>query len=393
MSRFDRHPVASGILFAGVLLALGLAGAELTLAWLRDDGTAQSRFVTYDRQIHLREWRPNTWWQYATPKARLDTPGEIVRGSYRIETDDDGFIKPARVHADPDVTIVFLGGSTTECMYVDAENRFPFLAGRLLEQKTGLRVNSLNGGKAGNNITHINYALNAKVVPLRPDYVVLMEGVNDMALLQREGTYWVEWDTTFRHVTPHKLSLEGIGTDLRNLLIPRTYEAFRVAQQNVGFSLHGIKLAGDAHAAAPARPHVQPDAAQNLAAYRAAVTQFVATAKAWGIKPILMTQLLQGEPTAAGSLQDGRYLDPAALLAKGLTVQSAKLQHAAYNAVVREVARVEGVPLIDLDALVPADATMLYDGMHYHDTGSRRVAAVIADRLADEVSRRGITAP
>jgi lysophospholipase L1-like esterase len=393
MNRFDRRPIASGLLFAGILLALGLAGTEFTLAWLRDDATAQSRFVTYDRQIRLREWRPNTWWQYAAPKARLDTSGGIVRGSYRIETDADGFIKPSHVHSDPDVTIVFLGGSTTECMYVDPENRFPFLAGRLLEQATGLRINSLNGGKAGNNITHINYALNAKVIPLRPDYVVLMEGINDMGLLQREGTYWVEWDTTFGHLVPHRLALDAIASDLRNLLIPRTYETFRVAQQNVGFRLQGIKQAGDAHAALAARPHPQPDAAENLAAYHAAVTQFVATAKAWGIKPVLMTQLLQEEPATAGNLEDGNYLDPVVLAASGLTTQSAKRQHAAYNAVIRDVARTEAVLLIDLDALVPADATTLYDGMHYHDTGSRQVAEVIAVRLADEVLYRGKTTP
>jgi lysophospholipase L1-like esterase len=393
MNRFERHPLASGILFALILLCLGLTATELTLGWLRDDTTAQSRFVTYDRQVRLREWRPNTWWQYATPKARLDAPGEVVHASYRIETDADGFIKPSRIHATPDLTIVFLGGSTTECMYVDAENRFPYLAGRLLEQKTGLKVNSLNGGKAGDNVSHINVALMAKVVPLKPDYVVLMEGVNDMGLLQREGTYWVEWDTTFNHLLHHELSFEGIGTDLRNLLIPRTYEAFRVASQNIGFRLHGVKLANDAHAATPVPPRKASALADNLAAYRSAVTQFVVTAKAWGIKPILMTQLLQGDAGPQGNLADGNYLDPAVLATQGLTAQSTKQQHELYNAVIRDVARIESVPLIDLDATVPADASTVYDGMHLHDTGSRRVAEVIAGQFAEFVASGQKRAP
>lgn len=388
MNRFDRHPIASGILFASLLLALGLAGTELTLGWLRDDTTAQSRFVTYDRQIRLREWRPNTWWRYAAPKARLETPGEIVRAIYRIETDADGFIKPSRIHAAPDLTIVFLGGSTTECMYVDAENRFPFLAGRLLEERTGLKINSLNGGKAGNNVTHINLALASKVVPLQPDYVVLMEGVNDMGLLDREGTYWVEWDTTFSHLIDHELSFEKIGTDLRNLLLPRTYEAVRVASRNAEFKLRGFKLTGDAHAADIARARGESAMADNLVVYRAAVTQFVTTAKAWGIKPILMTQLLQGEAGTQGSLTEGNYFDPTVLAARGLTPQSAKQKHALYNGVIRDVARTQDVPLIDLDALVPADASTVYDGMHFHDTGSRRVAEVIAAQLAGLVAVR-----
>jgi hypothetical protein len=209
-----------------------------------------------------------------------------------------------------------------------------------------------------------------------------------MALLEREGTYWVEWDTTFNHLIDHELSFEKIGTDLRNLLLPRTYEAFRVASRNAEFKLRGFKLAGDAHAAAIARARAEPAMADNLAAYRAAVTQFVATAKAWGIKPVLMTQLLQGEPVTQGSLTEGNYFDPAVLAARGLTLQSAKQKHALYNGVVRDVARTEDVPLIDLDALVPADASTVYDGMHFHDTGSRRVAEVIAAQLAGLVAVR-----
>jgi len=389
LNRFDRHPIASGFLVAFMLLGLGLVGTELILSWLDDSPTMRSRFVTYDRQIRLREWRPNAWWHYAAPKARLETPGEIVRSSYRIETDADGFIKPSRLHADPDVTIVFLGGSTTECMYVDAENRFPYLAGQLLERQTGLKINSLNGGKAGNNVTHINDALTGKVVPIKPDYVVLMEAINDLGLLEREGTYWVEWDTTFGHLVERRLSMETIATDLRNLLIPRTYEALRTVQQNIGVRLNGVKFVGDAQAAAPARQRVQTTLAENLAAYRAAVTQFVTTAKAWGITPILMTQLMQGDLGTDGKLQDGHYLDTDLLAARGLTPQSTKRAHAHYNAVLRSVADTQGVLLIDLDAMLPADASTVYDGLHFHDTGSRRVAEIIADRLGSVVQEQG----
>ena len=55
---------------------------------------------------------------------------------------------PSKVHDHPDLTLAFLGGSTTECIYVDENNRFPYLAGRLIEEQTGLKVNSYNAGRA-----------------------------------------------------------------------------------------------------------------------------------------------------------------------------------------------------------------------------------------------------
>jgi len=83
-----------------------------------------------------------------------------------------------------------LGGSTTECVYVDEDNRFPYLVGRLLERQTHLKVNSYNAGRSGNNTLHCINVLINKVVNLEPDIVVLMENINDLAILMYDKTYW-----------------------------------------------------------------------------------------------------------------------------------------------------------------------------------------------------------
>ena len=59
--------------------------------------------------------------------------GGILDEEYILRTDKDGFIEPSIIHDDADMEIVFLGGSTTECLYVREENRFPYLTGRRLE--------------------------------------------------------------------------------------------------------------------------------------------------------------------------------------------------------------------------------------------------------------------
>src|SRR4030042_516486 len=90
----------------------------------------------------------------------------------------------------PDLPIDFFGGSTTECVYVDEDNRVPYLAGRLLERQTHLKVNSYNAGRSGNDTLHCINVLMNKVVNLKPDLVVLMENINDLAILMYDKTYW-----------------------------------------------------------------------------------------------------------------------------------------------------------------------------------------------------------
>ena len=121
---------------------------------------------------------------------------------------------PSKIHDHPDLTIAFLGGSTTECIYVDEDNRFPYLAGRLLERQTHLKVNSYNAGRSGNNTLHcLNILLN-KVVNLKPDIVVLMENINDLAILMYEKTYWNT--NPSRSPIQEKLpTFKTVGQDLR----------------------------------------------------------------------------------------------------------------------------------------------------------------------------------
>ena len=90
----------------------------------------------------------------------------------------------------PDKVIVFLGGSTTECMFVDEDHRFPYVAGQILEQETGAKINSYNGGMSGSNSLNAIDILINKVIPLKPDVVVFMENINDLSTLLYEGTYW-----------------------------------------------------------------------------------------------------------------------------------------------------------------------------------------------------------
>ncbi len=101
----------------------------------------------------------------------------------------------------------------------------------MLEEKTGLKVNSYNAAKSGNDSLHtINILIN-KVVPLKPDIAVTMENINDLAVLLYEGTYWNNHPTRSPLVVK-KPCWKTVGKDLeetfqlaRDLVIPNIYTA------------------------------------------------------------------------------------------------------------------------------------------------------------------------
>lgn len=109
---------------------------------------------------------------------------------YPFRIDNNGFILPHNNYDNPDNKIVFIGGSTTECMYVTENNRFPYLTGQLIEEKTNKQINSYNAGVSGNSSIHSLDILLNKIIPKKPDIVVIMHAVNDYAILAYDHSYW-----------------------------------------------------------------------------------------------------------------------------------------------------------------------------------------------------------
>ena len=85
--------------------------------------------LTKPRYVRLREYRPGLYKSRPTPPFLADNPGNEGHVRCELSIDAEGFIEPSRVHEQPDVTIAFLGGSTTAIEYVQPQLRFPYLVG------------------------------------------------------------------------------------------------------------------------------------------------------------------------------------------------------------------------------------------------------------------------
>lgn len=332
------------------------------------------------RKIILRENTPNT-----NIKEEISKEAKIRNGiinlpqtEYSLNTDDDGFILPNKIHQDPDMTIFFLGGSTTECRAVSEDLRFPFLAGRLLEKSSGLKINSYNGGVSGNHSFHsINILIN-KVLSYKPDIVILKHNSNDVLLIPY-GTYWNKAPgktlITESKVAANKgnhsfFSFKAIRDQFQNTIKNKVIE--RVPNNYKKYA----KRKGDT---------IIVEKATILDLYEKSLKTFVKICKVWEIKPILMTQaiLIRDEDSSINELPDKfKLIMPENPLQDSIMLNVLYSFHKHFNKIIRKVANEEEILLIDLKERVFAnDHKYIYDLYHYNDEGSKLVAGMIAEEL------------
>ncbi|MCX5890001.1 MAG: SGNH/GDSL hydrolase family protein [Deltaproteobacteria bacterium] len=375
----ERHP--KKIIFLIVFLVVcGLALVTEKILALKAGNLRHPQGVK--RYIDLREFPPGYSDILLPPKEALTVSDTLVRRDYLIRVDDDGFIMPSKVHEHPDLVLAFLGGSTTECIYDDENNRFPYLAGHLLEEKTGLKVNSYNAAKSGNDSLHsINVLLN-KVVPLKPDIAVTMENINDLAVLLYEGTYWNKHPTRSPLVVK-KPTWKTVGKNLeetfrlaRDLVIPNLYSViYQLVHVESKFKKDEFKQVRGR------KIEVHPD--QLVPEFTLNLQTFINICRARGITPVLMTM--------PSRLKD----DPDALIARlmkglevqqGITYREFKGAFDRFNQVIREVGARNQLLVVDLAREIPQEKEYMSDVAHYTPAGSRLVAQKIAAALRPVVS-------
>lgn len=350
-----------GVAITLLAAVVGLFGFEAFLGSQRDLVEGER----YVRSIRLREWPPAT--TYMPVPGRTWLFDSLESRPYRVKVDPNGFLEPSRVYDDPDRVLVFLGGSTTECMFVSEELRFPSLVGKLLEPTVG-KVNSYNAGRAGNNTLHSMNILLNKVIPMEPDAVVMMHNWNDLSVLMYHETTWttkIPGRNTIvverKHKGPRDLAREVVQNLFPNILARLTQPGAAFDEFN---ELKGTGIVVDAD-------FIHDELRKSL-------ETFVGICQARGIRPVLMTQAnrLKAEPdelvrNAVKKVEAQFVIDYAGY----------RDLYESCNQVIRDVGRDRGVLVIDLAARVPQEREYMYDMCHFNDHGSQYVAEIIAEDL------------
>jgi lysophospholipase L1-like esterase len=370
----ERNP--KKVIGALVLLVIGgLAVATEILLARKNHGLINPTGI--QRYIKLREFNPLYRDVLAPSQEVMQKSDGLVQKPYILRVDRQGFIMPAKIHDHPDLTIAFLGGSTTECVYVDEDNRFPYLTGRLLERQTGLKVNSYNAGRSGNNTLHCLNVLLNKVVNLKPDVVVLMENINDLAILMYDKTYWndhpsrsplIEKPPTFKTVGK---DLEQSFHLVRDLTFPN------LSRELKKWSPFGRPEKGDEfHGARGKKITIDQDFL--VREFSLNLQTFINICRAREITPVLMTQASRLTESPDPLIQKMmRSLE----VSQGITYADFKGAFDRLNQAIRDAGAKNRVLVIDLAREIPPVKENIADVAHFNDQGSKLVAARIAAAL------------
>ena len=364
-----------------VLLAIGcLAVVTEKLLAIRNHG--RINLVTIKRSIKLREFNPLYRDILVPNQDAMRMSDGLAQKPFVLRVDRQGFIMPAKIHDRPDLTIAFLGGSTTECVYVEEANRFPYLVGRLLEQQTHLKVNSYNAARSGNNSLHsLNILLN-KVVNLKPDIVVMMHNINDLAILIYEKSYW-NANPSRSPIEERLPAFKTVGQDLRrtfylvrDLTIPNLSrelkKIFAFPGKTKGDEFHGVR-----------GQKIIIDQDLLVREFSLNLQTFINICRARSVTPVLMTQASRLTESPDPVIQKPmRSLE----MSQGITYAEFKGAFDRLNRTIREVGAKNQVLVIDLAKEIPPVKENISDVAHFNDRGSRLVAARIAAGLTPVIS-------
>jgi lysophospholipase L1-like esterase len=331
-----------------------------------------------NRAISLREYRPymKELLHAGKKEVHYDT---LVPKDYLLRIDNDGFIIPSKKYSDPDISMVFLGGSTTECRFVEEENRFPYLTGVLLERKLGIKINSYNAGRSGNHSLHSLDILLNKVLPLKPDIVIMMENINDLSILLHEKSYWNKNKSRSVIFDVNDEIVSNFFKIMRDRWIPNFSAEMRNFDRSIRYLWKYDLKVNDEYATTRGNPVIVNKSVM-VEQFEMNLQSLIYLCKARNIIPVIMTMSNRFKEKPDKIVAD-------AVKDTGVDYGKFKDIFDAFNESIRKKAKENNIMVIDLDKKIPQEKEFMYDVVHHNDNGSIKSAEVISEQLAPLVQQ------
>jgi len=325
------------------------------------------------RNIQPREHDPNQDVNILPGDLYMEQTDGLIKKEYKISIDENGFIRNSNPPiTTEDMTIAFIGGSTTETIYVDEKNRFPSVVERQLRNKLSKNIRTINAGVSGNNSLHSLLNFLAKILPQNPDIAILMNNINDFAQLSKTGSYWIAPSSRSlitNTENSQQLTLNGILRHIKNLMIPNLYNYIKPRL------FPGLVISDEFSEYRDKR--VNENSSKILTMFESSLKSFVEVCNAWGVKPILMTQFNRI------NINDPLYISWITEMGFPNEAKDVEILYSAMNEVVRKVAAETNTDLIDLANQVPRTSDFIYDVVHVNDKGSRLVGDIISKKIVE----------
>ncbi len=308
-----------------------------------------------------------------------------ISGPAHFTTGPDGVRAPAPSRAEQTTRILSIGGSTTECVYLDDTKTWPALLEQQLPDNTIWVGNvGISGFYTRDHIRFLEKSPLMKSTAL----LVVQPGINDLwRFLAREENY-----TNFARFEAASVAPDGetipppkphrpLWTHSRVIQLFHTLRADAPppeVREGIGGLEYQIRREKRASAALVDQ---LPDLTDGLKGYRRRIQTMIDRCKERGVpvlfttQPVLWRDDLPPEVAARcwfGWLEDGRYLT-LGVLRSGMDQ---------YNNALLNVCRDANVPCVDLSPM-NGEAAYFYDDCHFTEEGAVNVANLVAPALAE----------
>ena len=293
-----------------------------------------------------------------------------------------GFRGPMPTDSIPKLnSIITVGGSTTECRFLSDSTTWPFLLGEQLKDSIpNLWVN--NAGIDGHSTFGHMLLMKEYLSKLKPKYVVLLTGVNDVETEKPE-----RFDVANENILQYGSVKKFVKSLLQKTEIGSTFYQFyaiRLAYKKglIHKEVDFTSLRDTTYTPA----YIQETIAKQknyLFGYQERLQEIISICKASNIQPILLTQpSLYGSFTdsATGIKMDLKFHDSNP--GKNNLLQEQVLEE--YNNVVRSFSTQATV--IDLAKLMPKNTVYYYDFIHFNKAGAAKVAEILGKEIESRIT-------
>jgi lysophospholipase L1-like esterase len=280
--------------------------------------------------------------------------------------------------ADPQqfIKIFAVGGSTTACVTLTDGKTWPDVLGKLLDAGAGKGVWINNAGIDGHSTFGHQVLLESHLRKYPADFIVFLIGVNDVGRddLNDYDTRLLERGLSWRNRMVAASELLSTAQVLR-----RAWRAHDTGL-NHAFDMDLTRLERGAETPEQFDAQLQRHRDGHLVRYRQRVELLLETTSRLGARPVLVTQpALYGvgrDPTTGVDLGPLRWKDD-----NGPTAALKWAELDLYNDVLRDLARRQGVVLIDAARSMPKDSKYYFDWIHYSNEGAALMAQIVQEGL------------
>lgn len=269
------------------------------------------------------------------------------------------------------LSLITVGGSTTECYYLSDSLTWPYLLGKLLSQHINeVWVN--NAGLDGHSTFGHQILLEDYLLKIRPKFVLFLIGGNDV---ERQDLN--NWDKRFIS-KGWKGLIEKSEVVVLSLNLLRVIRAKNYKIANNYQSLRTIMFDTITYSEEYCKSKIQTQKPY-LNGFHDRLVKIVKTCLANQITPIMVTQpslFGQGVDDVTGCDLEKKNIND------GTNGKLYWKRLEQYNEITRKVSKENNLIMVDLAHKLPKSYLYLYDALHFTLKGSQKVADIIYHELA-----------